>query len=200
MVKRVIAILVMVALAAIIIINAFDLNKTEKADSSGPNLVDVTGDSSVKGATIVPPNAKSLNEGEIAPDFELPMINGESVKLSDLKGQKVLVNFWATWCPPCKKEMPELQRFYEEYGDQIQIIAINATASERNEQAVEDFLKENGYTFPVAVDKENKVTDLYLAMTIPTSYFIGSDGVIQVPRHVGPMTYDFMVDMMNTLK
>lgn len=195
MLKRIIAIIVMIALAVILIINVIDLNKEE----SGPNLVDVTGDTSVKGVSIVSPNAKFLNEGELAPDFEVPMIDGERIKLSNLKGKKVLVNFWATWCPPCKEEMPELQRFYEEYGDQIKIIAINATGSERNEQAVRNFLEENDYTFPVGIDKNNKITDQYLAMTIPTSYFIGSDGVIQVPRHVGPMTYDFMVDMLNSL-
>lgn len=185
----------MIALAVILIINVIDLNKKE----SGPNLVDVTGDTSVKGVSIVSPNAKFLNEGDLAPDFEVPMIDGERIKLSNLKGQKVLVNFWATWCPPCKEEMPELQRFYEEYGDQIKIIAINATGSERNEQVVRNFLEEKDYTFPVGIDKNNKITDQYLAMTIPTSYFIGSDGVIQVPRHVGPMTYDFMVDMLNSL-
>ncbi|HAM80444.1 TlpA family protein disulfide reductase [Ornithinibacillus bavariensis] len=195
MLKKNIAIIVMIALAVILIINVIDLNKKE----SGPNLVDVTGDTSVKGVSIVSPNAKFLNEGDLAPDFEVPMIDGERIKLSNLKGQKVLVNFWATWCPPCKEEMPELQRFYEEYGDQIKIIAINATGSERNEQVVRNFLEEKDYTFPVGIDKNNKITDQYLAMTIPTSYFIGSDGVIQVPRHVGPMTYDFMVDMLNSL-
>lgn len=92
-----------------------------------------------------------------------------------------------------------MQRLYEEYGDDITIIAINATGSERNESAVRDFIDEYGYTFPVAIDKNNDTTDNYMAYTIPTSYFIGTDGVIQVPRKVGPMTYDFMVEMMNSL-
>lgn len=196
MIKKFVGITILLALGIALVINVLDLNNKEV---SGPNLVDVTGDTSVEGVTIVSPGASGLDVGNHAPEFELPLLNGDVVKLSDLKGKKVLINFWATWCPPCKEEMPEMQQLYEEYGDDITIIAINATGSERNESAVRDFIDEYGYTFPVAIDKNNDTTDNYMAYTIPTSYFIGTDGVIQVPRKVGPMTYDFMVEMMNSL-
>ncbi|MBC5636065.1 redoxin domain-containing protein [Ornithinibacillus sp. BX22] len=196
MIKKFVGITILLALGIALVINVLDLNNKE---TSGPNLVDVTGDTSVEGVTIVSPGTNGLNVGDQAPEFELPLLNGDVVKLSDLKGKKVLINFWATWCPPCKEEMPEMQQLYEEYGDDITIIAINATGSERNESAVRDFIDEYGYTFPVAIDKNNDTTDNYMAYTIPTSYFIGTDGVIQVPRKVGPMTYDFMVEMMNSL-
>ncbi|WP_047981171.1 TlpA family protein disulfide reductase [Ornithinibacillus contaminans] len=200
MVKKIIGIAILVTLGIILVINIGEITKQKNTAGSGPNLVDVSGDTSVEGVSIVSPNAEGINEGDTAPDFKLKMLNGDTVTLSDLKGKKVLVNVWATWCPPCKEEMPELQQFYEEYGDDIEIIAVNATGSERNEQAVRDFISEYDYTFPVAFDKDMEVTDNYMVISIPTSYFIGTDGVIQVPRKVGPMTYDFMVEMMNKLK
>ncbi|WP_047985220.1 TlpA family protein disulfide reductase [Ornithinibacillus californiensis] len=200
MIKKILGIGILAVLGIVLVINVINTNDKNNKETSGPNLVDVTGDTSVEGVTIVPSSASGINKGDPAPDFELPLLTGEMVKLSELKGKKVLINFWATWCPPCKEEMPEMQEFYEEYGDEITIIAINATGSERNEQAVKDFIDEYGYTFPVAIDKDNQITDDYMAITIPTSYFIGTDGTIQVPRKVGPMTYDFMVDMMNTLQ
>jgi thiol-disulfide isomerase/thioredoxin len=200
MIKKILGIAVILVLAVVIFINYVEIKKAKNDEESGPNLVDVSGDPSVEGGMIVSPTAAGINKGDIAPDFELELLNGDKIKLSDLKGQKVLINFWATWCPPCKEEMPEMQKFYEEYGDEIAIIAINATDSEKNEQAVRDFIEEKGYTFPVALDKDMEVVDNYMAITIPTSYFIGTDGVLQVPRKVGPMTYDFMVEMLNTLE
>jgi thiol-disulfide isomerase/thioredoxin len=198
MIKKILGIAILLTFGTIIIINILEINKEEK--TTGPNLVDVTGDTSVEGVSIVSPSSSGINKGDAAPDFELEMINGKKVKLSELKGKKVLVNFWATWCPPCKEEMPELQQFYENHGDEITIIAINATGSERNEDAVRKFINKYDYTFPVAFDKSMDVTDEYMAVTIPTSYFIGTDGIIQVPRKVGPMTYEFMVEMMNSLE
>ncbi|MEN2766342.1 TlpA family protein disulfide reductase [Ornithinibacillus xuwenensis] len=198
MIKKILGIAILLTFGTIIIINILEINKEEK--TTGPNLVDVTGDTSVEGVSIVSPSSSGINKGDAAPDFELEMINGKKVKLSELKGKKVLVNFWATWCPPCKEEMPELQQFYEDHGDEITIIAINATGSERNENAVRKFINKYDYTFPVAFDKSMDVTDEYMAVTIPTSYFIGTDGIIQVPRKVGPMTYEFMVEMMNSLE
>lgn len=199
MIKKILGVSIFVVLGIVLLVNILDRNQDSK-ETQGPNLVDVSGDSTVEGVTIVPPGSAGINKGDIPPDFELPLLNGDVVKLSDLKGEKVFINFWATWCPPCKEEMPEMQKFYEDYGDEINIIAINITGSERNKEAVQEFIDKYGYTFPVALDKKSKVTDEYMAITIPTSYFIGTDGVIQVDRKVGPMTYDFMVEMMNKLQ
>jgi thiol-disulfide isomerase/thioredoxin len=197
MIKKIIGIAVLAVLGVVLIINVIDLNKKEEA--SGPNMVDVTNDTSVDGVQIVSPGEVGIKQGEQAPDFELPLLDGELVKLSDLKGQKVLINFWASWCGPCKKEMPELEQLYKEHGDEIKIIAINATDSERNEQVVHDYIAENGYTFPVALDKDMSVTDgMYRVISIPTSYFIDTQGTIQT-RYVGPMTYDFMINTINSL-
>lgn len=199
MLKKILGVAVLVVLGIVLVINIMDIKQPTKK-TQGPNLVDVSGNTSVEGVTIVPPDTAGISKGDTPPDFELPLLDGGVVKLSDLKGEKVFINFWATWCPPCKEEMPEMQKFYEEYGEEINIVAINITGSERNKKAVQDFIDEYDYTFPVALDMESNVTDEYMAITIPTSYFIGTDGVIQVDRKVGPMTYDYMVEMMNSLQ
>ncbi|WP_026907533.1 TlpA family protein disulfide reductase [Paucisalibacillus globulus] len=197
MIKKILGIGILTVLGVVLVINIVNINKKE--ETSGQNMVDVTGDTSVDGVQIVSPGAVGIKEGDQAPDFELPLLDGEMVKLSDLKGEKVLINFWASWCGPCKKEMPELEQLYKEYGDEINIIAINATDSERNEQVVRDFIDENGYTFPIALDADMSVTDqMYRVATIPTSYFIDTEGKVQT-RYLGPMTYDFMIDTINAL-
>ncbi|GGA62211.1 TlpA family protein disulfide reductase [Ornithinibacillus halotolerans] len=197
MLKNTLGIGLLVVLGAILVMNVLDHNKEEKA--SGPNFVDVTGDPSVEGVAIFSPGDIGIKEGDQAPEFELPLINGETVKLSDLKGKKVLINFWASWCGPCKKEMPEIEQLYKEHGDEIAILAINATDSERNEEVVLDYIQENNYTFPVALDRDMSVTDeMYKVISIPTSYFIDTEGKINT-RFIGPMTYDFMMDTINAM-
>ncbi|MFQ3543227.1 TlpA disulfide reductase family protein [Halobacillus rhizosphaerae] len=158
-------------------------------------------ESNQDGTMMVAPNApRELKTGEKAPDFTLETLNGDSITLDDLKGKKVFLNFWATWCPPCQEEMPELETFYQDFGDEVEIVAVNATGSEKGVAEVNKYMKEHHYHFPVVLDKELKVNDLYQALTIPTTYFIGTDGRIQLPKIVGPMTYDVMVKMKESLE
>ncbi|MFG6120756.1 redoxin domain-containing protein [Thalassobacillus sp. B23F22_16] len=171
-----------------------------KDEANGPNEYDVSGDTSQEGTGMMPPNTpKGIQEGEQAPDFELETTDGETIRLSDLKGKKVFLNFWATWCPPCKEEMPEMQKFHEEFDEEVEIIAVNVTTTETSVDDVQKYLEEEGYTFQVPLDKRNQVSSEYQAITIPTTYFIGTDGTVQQPRQVGPMTYDFMVKMKDSL-
>lgn len=165
-------------------------------EEAEPNYIDVTGDTSVSGGMIAPEESVGIEAGNAAPDFELETLDGEVIRLSDLKGEKVILNFWASWCPPCKEEMPEMQKFYETYGDEIKIVAVNF--NEKDEK-VSEFLNEHGYTFPTPLDRGGEVGKDYGVLTLPTTYFIGTDGIIQQPRHVGPMTYEFMEEMMNAL-
>lgn len=134
-----------------------------------------------------------IEQGELAPDFSLNVMTGEELKLSDLRGKKVILNFWATWCPPCRAEMPDMQRFYEQAaGEDVEILAVNLTESEKSREDIAAFLDEFGITFPIPLDEESEVAATYYAYAIPTTYFIDTTGTIQ-GKIIGPMNYDFMV-------
>ncbi len=122
-----------------------------------------------------------LNPGEQAPDFELTTLDGEQVKLSDYKGQKVLLNFWASWCPPCKTEMPYMETYSNDYAkeDNVAILAVNMTTLERGQkEKVPKFVEEHGLTFPILMDEAGIVKDLYDVMIYPTTYVINEEGMI----------------------
>jgi cytochrome c biogenesis protein CcmG, thiol:disulfide interchange protein DsbE len=115
-------------------------------------------------------------------DFELPsLVEGEIVKLSDYRGTPVVVNFWGTWCPPCKEEMPLLQSVYEDYSPDLVIIGVNAMDAVGT---VEQFVESTNLTFPIALDQEGKVQSQYLVRGFPTTFFIDKDGVLQ-DQHIG---------------
>ncbi|MED2982547.1 redoxin domain-containing protein [Bacillus thuringiensis] len=139
--------------------------------------------------------------GKSAPDFELTKLDGTNVKLSDLKGKKVILNFWATWCGPCQQEMPDMEAFYKKHKENVEILAINYTPSEKGggEEKVSNFAKEKGITFPILLDKNIDVTTAYKVITIPTSYFIDTKGVIQ-DKFIGPMTQKEMEKRVAKLK
>ena len=126
-------------------------------------------------------------EGFLAPDFTLQTIEGERVTLSELRGQAVLVNLWATWCPPCRAEMPAMQKMYEEYKDQgFTILAVNMTYQD-NSSAIAPFIQEHALTFPILIDDTGKVADNYELRSLPSSFFIDRDGIIQEVVIGGPM-------------
>jgi peroxiredoxin len=140
-----------------------------------------------------------IEEGKIAPDFELKTIGGKTIKLSELKGKKVILNFWATWCPPCKTEMPHMQSFYEEAaGSDIEVLAVNLTAGEKNQQVVETFADEYGISFPILLDEDGQTSGMYRVVTIPTTYMIDSNGIIQ-EKIVGPMNKEMMNKLVNRI-
>lgn len=129
----------------------------------------------------------SLDVGTKAPDFKLSAMTGEKVKLSDYRGKKVILNFWATWCPPCKAEMPHMESFYKANKDKgITILAVNLTSMDKGKDEVQKFLNDNGLTFPILLDETGMIGTKYQAFTIPTSYIIDTKGVIQ-KKMVGPM-------------
>lgn len=114
--------------------------------------------------------------GELAPDFELTSLSGESIRLSDLRGKAVLVNFWATWCAPCVLEMPNFQKYYENYPGKFEILAVS---SGEEQDTVEKFVKDMRLTFPIVMDPGSKVYALYRFRGYPTSYIIDKEGIIR---------------------
>jgi peroxiredoxin len=131
-----------------------------------------------------------LERGQIAPDFELTTLDGETVKLSDYRGERVMLNFWATWCPPCRAEMPDMQKFHDDTD--VVILAVNLRGTESSTEKVQDFIDERDLTFPILLDEETDVADQYQIQPIPSSFLINSDGRIH-NKAFGALNYDLMV-------
>lgn len=147
---------------------------------------------------INPNDAKEgVSEGNAAPDFELTTLDGEQMSLSSLQGKKVILNFWATWCPPCRSEMPDMQKIQEDYSDEVVIAAVNLTSSEKNVETVKNFVEELELSFPVLLDEKGKINNQYEVMSYPTSYIIDENGIIGT-KFVGAMTYEQMEDFLKT--
>ncbi len=126
--------------------------------------------------------------GFAAPDFTLRTSVGEEYKLSKLKGNAVLVNLWATWCPPCRAEMPAIEKMYQEYKDQgLVVLAINMTYQD-DPASIPLFIQEYGLNFPVLLDETGAVGAAYQLRSLPSSYFINRTGVIQEVVIGGPMS------------
>jgi peroxiredoxin len=139
----------------------------------------------------------SPQAGFTAPDFTLDKLGGGTVSLSDLQGQAVLVNFWATWCPPCRAEMPAIQRVYDRYRDQgFTVLAVDLQESDSQ---VADFAAEMGLTFPILMDRDGSVFARYRVMGLPSTFFVDRDGVIQDVALGGPMTEAYIESQVTSL-
>lgn len=118
------------------------------------------------------------NAAETAPDFTMTDASGEEVKLSDFFGKPVILNFWASWCGPCKSEMPHFEDAYQKYGEDINFVIVNLTDGARETvENASDFIEEQGYTFPLYFDTNTEGAMTYGTYSIPVTYFIGADGV-----------------------
>lgn len=116
-------------------------------------------------------------EGKLAPDFLLPALDGGEVRLSDLRGKAVVINLWATWCKPCRKEIPQLIDAYNTYRDRgLVILAINLQEST---SVVRPFAKDFGMNFPILLDRRGSVADKYRLLGLPTTYFVDRQGVVR---------------------
>ncbi|SHJ83061.1 TlpA family protein disulfide reductase [Tepidibacter formicigenes] len=132
-----------------------------------------------------------------APDFTFKNLQGEEVSLSDYRGKNVIINFWATWCPYCIKEMPDLNKIYLENKDNdFVVLAIDIGESK---DVVDKYLKDKDYKFSILLDEEGEVANSYMIRGIPTSYFIDKEGKIADIK-MQMMTYDQMKEMVDKLK
>lgn len=129
----------------------------------------------------------SPHKGFKAPNFTLETVDASSYSLSDLRGQVILINFWASWCPPCQAEMPDLLKVYEDYNQEgFIILAINSTIQDTLEDA-RSFVQVNQLSFPILIDPTGEVTEAYQIRALPTSLFIDRNGVVQEIFIGGPL-------------
>lgn len=147
------------------------------------------------------PANKGTGKGDIAPEFTLTTLDGEEVSLSDYKGKKVVLNFWTSWCPPCKAEMPHMQNYYEDMASEanVEMLAVNLTNKDNGMNQVVSFVDDYGLSFPIPLDEEGQVGNAYQVITIPTTYMIDTSGIIQ-NKIVGPMDEQMLIDYVNKLK
>lgn len=132
--------------------------------------------------TQAPQNTSDPRIGQKTADFTLSDLSGKNVSLSDYKGKKVLLNFWATWCPPCNMEMPFIQKLSD--GANAGGYAVLAVNIGEDKDLVKNFLKQKGYSFYTVIDQSQKVSEMYMVANIPTTFFIDENGVIK-NVHVG---------------
>lgn len=116
--------------------------------------------------------------GDRAPAFTFPGLDGKMVSLADYKGKVVFVNIWATWCPPCRKEMPSMEKLYQQLkGEDFEILAISIDTL--GAKVVGPFMKEHGLSFPALLDTRGTVQNLYGTTGLPESFIIGREGIIE---------------------
>lgn len=141
-----------------------------------------------QGATL-----RGVNEGNQTRDFTLEALDGTQVSLSDFQGDVVLINFWATWCAPCRAEVPDLQSAYEaRRGEGFVVLGVNV---EESRAAVEPFVSEFGMTYPVLLDERGDVLKMYRAIGLPMSIVVDREGLIQA-RHIGYLSADQLEDYL----
>jgi len=131
--------------------------------------------------------ARPLQPGLEAPDFTFPDLNGKEVSLADYRGRVVLINIWATWCPPCRQEMPSMQRLYEKFkGENFEILAVSIDSEGR--EAVAPFMRKMNLTFPALLDPGETIRPLYGITGIPESFIIDKKGIV-VEKIIGPTNW-----------
>ena len=137
----------------------------------------------------------------IAPDFTMLDRDGNEVTLASFFGKPIILNFWASWCGPCKSEMPDIQKFYEKYGEEVHFLIVNCTDGSRETvETAKAFLADTGYTFPVYFDTTSMGAYTYGASSIPLTFFIYADGS-PAAYYMGAMSESILqqgIDMIYT--
>ncbi|HVQ75368.1 MAG TPA: TlpA disulfide reductase family protein [Candidatus Binatia bacterium] len=124
---------------------------------------------------------------QMAPDFEISTVDRGTIRLSDLRGKVVFVNFWATWCDPCKEEMPAMERLYRRFRDRGLVVV--AVSVDTQASRVAPFVKERGFTFPVGLDSRMVVANLYTVRAVPSTFIVARDGRL-TSLAMGPREWD----------
>ena len=150
------------------------------------------GDLSFRSVTVTASaSGPAPKEGQPAPDFSVPLLDGSTFRLSDYRGQAVWINFWATWCPPCRAEMPDVEEVYQSYqGQGLKVVALSIGEARRDVQA---YVDRTGLTFNIGLDSDTAVSAQYRIVGIPTHFFVDRDGVLREIR-IGALNKKGMED------
>ena len=144
------------------------------------------GSPTAEGATST---AQGTAVGNIAPDFTLAKLDGSKVRLSELRGQPVVINFWATWCPPCRDELPIIERVYAMYRDKgLTVLAVDL---QEDSSTVQQFVTQKKMSTTVVLDSQGMAARLYRVNAVPSTYFIDKDGIIRA-KQIGGMSQSIM--------
>ena len=144
-------------------------------------------------------SSPSPREGFLAPNFTLDTLDGNKVTLSDLRGKIVVVNIWATWCPPCRAETPALEKSHEQYKDSgVVILGVDLT-NQDSLSDVNSFLQEFKLTYPILLDRDGSVGYLYQIKGLPSTFFINRNGIIRTVVVGGPMSETFIRSKIEAL-
>ena len=151
------------------------------------------------GPDLMPKSEILPQEGYLAPDFDLKSFTGENVSLSDYRGSPVILNFWASWCPPCQREMPDFSKAQLEFDEQgVTILAVNALHRD-SISALNAFLAKNPVSFQVLLDDSGAINQAYQVHSLPTTYFIDAKGVIRKIIIGGPIPLSLIRIEINQL-
>lgn len=163
-------------------------SQTESAEDMPESNTASTDESSDAAPTVVP-----------APDFTVQDLNGNAVSLSDFKGKPVVLNFWASWCPPCKGEMPDFESIYKLRGTEVHFLMVNLTDGQQETlSTASGFIAEQSYTFPVYYDTKLDAATKYGVYSVPATYFIDADGnaVAHAAGAIDAATLEYGIDMI----
>lgn len=187
----------------IAVIGAIWVGGNKEETGNGPPAVETPEESAEQSEEL--PSSSSQEASDVeqpqkgfrAPNFKLKTLDGKTVELADNGGKPSFINIWASWCPPCKVEMPHIQEAYEKYGDRINFHMVNLTVSD-DKNKMKEYLSSEGFTFPVLLDEKGDVADRYGVLSIPMTFAVDEKGVI-VHKQMGAMSREQIFDLMEQL-
>lgn len=182
----------LVALAAAFVLvmagAVFAYNKLAPKYPEGPGAAPSSSDSGGQSSQDASSSSFNKEDFPLAPDFSVEDVDGNTVKLSDYRGTPVVLNFWASWCGPCKVEMPHFQTLKDEYEGQVVFLMVNLTDGLREtKESALAFIDEEGYNFNLVFDTKSEAAYSYRISSIPTTYFIDADGYA-LSREIGSLS------------